>query len=133
MFSEEMIKQVSGFFSLIEEIEQKLMDTCLLEKQSRQGELALVFNTEDGRPLLYFGIQHELWMRYQQPFWYGVSTAWQETVVTAFSSSHEGLITCRDYRLCPLPHNLVSPAENIPAIAAFLEEKISTLKAAGEE
>ena len=124
MFTEEMIKKVSGLFTIVEAIEK----TCKkknIEKKSLQGELALYFRDPDENYILCFGLWYELWLRYQNPLWFGVDLGWTRQVVSRFTKRHTGdFLEYNNYRLCPIGENVMTGQNCVEGIVEILEKEL---------
>ncbi len=130
MFTEETPKTISRLFEIINSVEQALGKDWTIERQSRQGELALYFKEASGRELLYFALRYDLWTHAQQPLWFGVDLQWNESVIAAFTQGNTG--SCLEYqgmRLRALDQQLAS-GEPCDEIIRIISAQLHILKQA---
>ncbi len=126
MFTKDTPKEISRLFDLIEAVQQKFQDRFTINKQSRQGELSLVFKTADLVDILYLGVRYDLWTRAQNPLWFGVQSDWNEKVVNLFSEHNQGRwVPFENFRLCPVPPELTMQDEYKELIIEMLEEQLN--------
>jgi hypothetical protein len=132
MFSEDMPKIVSRMFTIVESVEAALGTTCVLEKKSSQGELALFFKDCRGDHVFYFAFRYDLWMRLQSPLWFGVHTTWKPEIVAAFTSGNTGRYVDHDnFRLCPIDHDIILRENPSDSILTILKQQITALPCTG--
>ena len=126
MFTEDMPKVVSGFFEMLDAVEQHFRERYAVERLSRQGEQALVFRDGAGNGLLYAGLRWDLWSRAFQPFWLAVRQDWGSSAVEAFGSRHPGRCFFHDgYSFCPLDPTVVAGPDSAGPLIALLESELA--------
>lgn len=126
MFTEDMPKIVAGFFTLFDAVEAHFRDRCAVERQSRQGELALVFSTPAGARALYFAVRWDLWSRMHLPLWLGVRPEWSASGSDDFAARNQGRSFMHEgYLLSPLDPAVTVDNENPQAVIACLEQELA--------
>ncbi|MFC1592181.1 hypothetical protein ACFL43_06625 [Thermodesulfobacteriota bacterium] len=134
MFTEEMVKKVSGYFSIVEDVQQAYQGAYAIERKSAQGEMGLFFKDQRGGSLLCLVVWYELWMRYQDPLWYGVCRDWDVRVVSRFAEHNAaGLVEYAGYRLCPVDQRLLARESCREELKVLLDAQLAVLSEAGAE
>lgn len=128
MFSEDMPKIVSRMFTIIGSVEEALGTTYVIEKKSRQGELALYFKDCRGDYILYLAFRYDLWTHLQNPLWFGVNTTWSPEIVADFTINNTGRFIDHDnYRLCPVDQTITSSENPSERLLSILKQQIDSL------
>jgi len=129
MFSEDMPKIVSGYFELLDAVEQHFKDGYAIDRLSRQGELALVFKNKAGS-LLYVGVRWDLWSRMHLPLWLGVQPEWGQAAADAFAVRNQGRCFMHDgYSLCPADPAIAAGGETAPAaLIALVQAELEAVQ-----
>jgi len=129
MFTEETVKTVSGFFSIIEKVEAGFCKRLTVEKTSGAGKLYLVFKDARNTNLLCFGAWYELWMRFQAPLWFGVDVRWSQEVVDRFTRRNQGdCIAYDSFKLCSIAETVAAKKNCCEEIVLLLEQQLKTFK-----
>ena len=133
MINENTPQEISRLFDLVDAVEQEYSKSFSVERQSRQGELALYFLDHAGSHILYFTVRHDLWERLQNPAWFGVKTDWDEAVLSSFTQTYgEGFVNHEGFRLFPLEHNMVARDTGSENIKKLFDRYLSRFVQCGE-
>jgi hypothetical protein len=128
MFTKEMPKTISKMYDIIYKAEEVLGKKFLLEKESRQGEVALFFK-EKNENFLYAGFRYSLYQCTRNWFWFGVGLDWKECVVSAFRQRHENtLIQFENYLICPVSEEILEKENYLEETIKIIEEELESLK-----
>ena len=131
MLSEDMPKIVAGYFGLLDAVAQHFKDSCVVERLSRQGELAIVFKNASGGSLLYLGVRWDLWSRMHLPLWLGVRPDWGQSAVDCFGARNPGrCFFYEGYSLCPVDQPIAASASAAPELIALLEQELAAAQLA---
>jgi len=126
MFSEDMPKIVAGYFDLFDAVEQHFKSVYVMQRLSRQGELALVFKDAAGCSLLYLAVRWDLWNRMHLPLWLGVRPDWGQSAVESFGARNPGRCFSYDgYSLCPVDQPIAASTGAAPELIALLEQELA--------
>jgi hypothetical protein len=130
MFSEDMPKIVAGYFELLDAVELHFKEAYVIERLSRQGELALVFKNAAGGSLLYVGVRWDLWSRMHLPLWLGVRPDWGQAAAHGFAARNQGRCFMHDgYSLCPADPAIAAGADTAPAaLIALVQAELAAVQ-----
>lgn len=133
MFSEDMPKIVAGYFKLLEAVEAHFKADYVIERRSRQGELALIFSTAAGEKLLYLGVRWDLWSRMHLPLWLGVRSEWSAGGAELFSARSQGRsFVHAGYQLSPVDPGIAADTADAEPLIALMADELAAARQAAQ-